>query len=59
MTATAILPVIMNKADGERIRELCSRIEAEHNRQKFLLLVEELNKLLSSKHVPHKKDDDT
>jgi hypothetical protein len=59
MMATAILPLIMNKADSERIRELCSRIEAEHDPQKFLLLVEELNKLLSTKHAPPKKDDDT
>jgi hypothetical protein len=59
MMGTAILPVIMNKAHSERIRELCSRIEAEHDPQKFLLLVEELNKLLSTKHVPPRQDDDT
>jgi hypothetical protein len=59
MMETAILPVIMDKANSERIRELCSRIEAEHDPQKFLLLVEELNRLLSTKHAPPKKDSDT
>ncbi|HSZ64374.1 MAG TPA: hypothetical protein VK828_21425 [Terriglobales bacterium] len=47
----------MDKLDSERIRELCSLIEAEHDPQKFLLLVEELNNLLSSKNAPHKTDD--
>jgi hypothetical protein len=37
----------MNKADSERIRELCSLIEKEHDPQKFLHLVEELNNILS------------
>jgi len=53
---TGILPLIMDKALSTRIRELCSRIEAEHDPHKFLLLVEELNNLLSAKDFPPKKD---
>ncbi len=49
----------MNNAHSEQIRELCSRIQAENDPQKFLLLVEELNKLLSRKNVTPKKNDDT
>jgi hypothetical protein len=56
MMETGILPLIMNKAQSERIRELCSRIEAEPDPHKFLLLVEELNNLLSAKDVPPTKD---
>ena len=47
----------MNKADSERIRELCSLIQHEHDPQKFLLLVEELNTLLSEKNVLSRKDE--
>jgi hypothetical protein len=57
MIGTAILPAIMNKADSERIRELCSLIQHEHDPQKFLLLVEELNNLLSEKNIVPKKDE--
>jgi hypothetical protein len=39
----------MNKAESDRIHELCSLIAAERDRSKFLTLVEELNKLLSAK----------
>jgi hypothetical protein len=39
----------MNKADSDRIQELCSRISTEEDRTKFLKLCEELNRLLSSK----------
>ena len=46
----------MNKIDSERIRELCSLIEHEDDPQKFLLLVEELNNLLSGNVAP-KKDE--
>ena len=45
----------MNKADDARIRELCALIEREHDPQKFLLLVEELNNILSSRNDPAKK----
>jgi len=39
----------MNQADSDRIHELCSLIAVEKDRRKFLSLVEELNKILSSK----------
>lgn len=38
----------MNKADSDRIHELCSRIAVEHDHKKFLALVEELNRILSA-----------
>jgi hypothetical protein len=39
----------MNKADSDHIHELCSRIAVEQNRQNFLKLVEELNRILAAK----------
>jgi hypothetical protein len=36
----------MNKADSERIRELCASIAVEQDRGKFLQFVEELNQIL-------------
>ena len=39
----------MNKADSDRIHELCSLIAVEQNRQRFLKLVEELNRILGAK----------
>jgi hypothetical protein len=39
----------MNKFDSDRIHELCSLIEKEHDRQAFLILVKELNDILSAK----------
>jgi hypothetical protein len=39
----------MNKADDQRIHELCSLIEFEQDRTKFLKLVTELNRILSEK----------
>jgi hypothetical protein len=36
----------MNKADSDRIHELCSRIAVEQDREKFLRLVEDLNRIL-------------
>jgi hypothetical protein len=39
----------MNKADSDRIHELCSLIAVEKNRHKFLTLVEELNRILAAK----------
>ncbi|MFY9978345.1 MAG: hypothetical protein WAK22_08945 [Candidatus Sulfotelmatobacter sp.] len=38
----------MNKVDGDRIHELCSRIAVEHDHKRFLALVEELNRILSA-----------
>jgi hypothetical protein len=40
----------MNKAESERIHQLCSRIVAEQDQQEFLKLCEELNRMLSTKH---------
>jgi hypothetical protein len=39
----------MNKEDSDRIHELCSLIAVEQDRQKFLTLVAELNRILSAK----------
>ena len=39
----------MNKADSDRIHELCSLIAVEKDRHKFLTLVEELNRILAAK----------
>jgi hypothetical protein len=39
----------MNKAESDKIHELCSRIAAEHDHKKFLGLVEELNRVLSDR----------
>ena len=39
----------MNKADSDRIHELCSLIALEQDRQEFLHLVEELNAILIAK----------
>jgi len=39
----------MNKADSDRIRELCAVIAVEKDRHKFLALVEELNRILAAK----------
>ncbi|MFY9908892.1 MAG: hypothetical protein WAK56_03560 [Candidatus Sulfotelmatobacter sp.] len=38
----------MNKADSDKIHDLCSRIAVEHDHKKFLALVEELNRILSA-----------
>jgi hypothetical protein len=39
----------MNKTDSDRIHELCSLIAVEQDRQKFLQLCEELNRILGVK----------
>ena len=39
----------MNKADSDRIQELCLLISLEKDRKKFLILVEELNQILAAK----------
>jgi hypothetical protein len=38
----------MNKADSDRIHQLCSLIAQEKDRARFLSLVEELNRILGS-----------
>jgi hypothetical protein len=45
----------MNKAASDRIHELCSLIAVEQDRQKFLELCEELNRILSTKDERLKK----
>ena len=39
---------MINKAETDRIRELCSLIAVEQNRRKFLELVGELNRILEA-----------
>ena len=39
----------MNKADSDRVQQLCSLIAVEQDHQKFLTMVEELNRILSRK----------
>lgn len=39
----------MNKAENDHIHELCTLIAVEQDRQKFLELVKELNRILSAK----------
>jgi hypothetical protein len=39
----------MNKQDSDRIHELCSLIEHEQNAEKFIILVKELNQILTGK----------
>jgi len=39
----------MNQADTDRVQELCSLIAVEKRREKFLVLIEELNRILEAK----------
>jgi hypothetical protein len=39
----------MNQAENDRIHQLCALIAVEQDRQKFLELVKELNRILSTK----------
>jgi hypothetical protein len=50
----------MKKADSDRIHELCSLIAVEEDRQRFLKLVEELNRILGAKkeRLQHDEPDD-
>jgi hypothetical protein len=38
----------MHKSESDRIQELCAKIAEEQDRDKFLKLVQELNRLLSA-----------
>jgi hypothetical protein len=40
---------LMNREESDRIHQLCLRIETEQDREKFLILVEELNRILTAK----------
>ena len=46
----------MNKAQSDRVHELCSQIEKEQDQRKFLNLVKELNEILSEKEARLGKD---
>jgi len=39
----------MNKSESDRIQDLCAQIAVEEDRAKFLKLVQELNRVLSTK----------
>lgn len=39
----------MNKAESDRIYELCSMIAEEQDHKRFQALIEELNRILSAK----------
>jgi methylphosphotriester-DNA--protein-cysteine methyltransferase len=47
----------MNKADSDRIHELCSLIEKEQDREKFQELVRELNDILNVEKSRTKTDE--
>jgi hypothetical protein len=46
----------MNKYESDRIQELCSKIAVEQDHQRFLRLVEELNRILSARDKDSEKD---
>jgi hypothetical protein len=46
----------MNQADSDRIHNLCSLIAVEEDHQKFLTLVEELNRILSAQNRHLQRD---
>jgi hypothetical protein len=48
---------MMNQPDSDRIQELCAKIAVEQDREKFLKLVQELNRVLSAKDR-HLQDDE-
>jgi hypothetical protein len=48
---------MLKKADSDRIQELCSRIAVEQDREKFLDLVKELNRILAVHEEPSLKSD--
>ena len=43
------LSMMINDADRDRIRELCSRIAVEQDRHKLLMLIEELSRHIGAK----------
>jgi hypothetical protein len=42
----------MAPEDRERMKELCQKIQEEHDSQAFMALVQELSDLLDGKHRP-------
>ena len=49
----------MNRADSDRIHELCTLISVEKDRARFLEFVQELNQLLNKKEESLPPDQDT
>jgi hypothetical protein len=47
----------MNQREGERIQELWARIAVEQDRDKFMALVEELNRVLASENDRNKQNE--
>jgi hypothetical protein len=53
----------MNQSQSDRVQELCAKIAVEQDRQKFLHLIQELNRVLSARDGrlhesdSHRKDD--
>jgi hypothetical protein len=48
---------MLSKAQSDRIHELCSRISVEQDREKFLNLVKELNRLLGASDLAPRKSE--
>jgi len=49
----------MNKAESDRIHELCSLIAVEQDHKRFQALIEELNRILSAKDQRlHKREEE-
>jgi hypothetical protein len=46
----------MNKSESDRIQDLCARIAVEQDRNKFMKLVQELNRILSAEDGPMQND---
>jgi hypothetical protein len=46
----------MDKIRSDRVRDLCSLIQTEQNREKFLDLIQDLNRVLSDKDEKSESD---
>ena len=53
--AAILCRITMNKAQSDRVHELCSLIEKEQDQGKFLDLIKELNEILSEKEARLRK----
>jgi hypothetical protein len=52
----ALDPAMINEAERERIRELCTRISEEHDRGKLLDLILELSLVIEAKNIQSKNE---
>jgi hypothetical protein len=52
-----ILRLAMNRAESDRLQEVCAQIAVEKDRAKFMELVTELNRLLSSSPEPLRQEE--